>query len=626
MKGMTLKALLLSSLQMGAQNIKQGIVPDTPPSPQAVAFNRLGDYQVNNNYGAPDINIPLFEIDFHGFKIPLALHYEASPLKPGYNYDVTVLGWTLSGNSCVSRTIKDTSLVISGQNNIDKLVYGFTYSSNHPGEYTDYWGNRCDAGPSIKADNGTSLNNNGLDDVGNFNLYFGYIGIGLDWNGIQNKISSNGMLAQLIENEPGDNPYYYKLKLQTTTNGDTRVPTSPYEHGVLLSITYPNGGKTLFNWENHRFPTATSESGDIVTDRRNQRIIEGGGFRIESITNLPKNGSPSTDYYRYGFTLGNIIQQDFPLPLPDYYKNYNFSFNDTINRHIGCGEAVVDPNLFTFMDGFGYSISAVPGTNSSYSALYTFPEPAEFRKMLLGYDSSFKNISNNQGIPTWWEVTFSASKFRSLVGGRHPVVYPEITVYHGWPDYSEKCESKTVYRYDIYKYQYKKCSSMGNYLSTSCQVPDTSYFEGLYFDNEHPALSCCEYPSERHQLKSKSDYSFNKTTHKWELISEEKYRYANYDIAKDGFIFESFVSRENYYPNYNNVGSNQIGYLDPLSGFTLRSFYKPTVQWIGRSELRAKYTTYLRSNGTLSDDNTKTEIFSNLYSGVPKERKYSDLI
>ena len=104
---MTLTALLLSGFHALAQNSAQGLIPDVPPSPQAVAFNRLGDYQLNNNYGAPDINIPLFEIDFHGYKIPLTLHYEATPLKPGYNYDVTGLGWTLSGNSCVSRTIKD---------------------------------------------------------------------------------------------------------------------------------------------------------------------------------------------------------------------------------------------------------------------------------------------------------------------------------------------------------------------------------------------------------------------------------------------------------------------------------------------------------------------------------------
>ena len=104
---MTLTALLLSVLDTMAQNTSLEQIPDVPPSPQAAAINRLGDFQVTNNYGAPDINIPLFEIDHHGYKIPLALHYEATPLKPGYNYDVTGMGWTLSGNSCVSRTIKD---------------------------------------------------------------------------------------------------------------------------------------------------------------------------------------------------------------------------------------------------------------------------------------------------------------------------------------------------------------------------------------------------------------------------------------------------------------------------------------------------------------------------------------
>ena len=59
-KVMALMAFVLSCLHIDAQNVNQEIRPDIPPSPQAVAFNRLGDYQVNNNYGAPDISIPLF--------------------------------------------------------------------------------------------------------------------------------------------------------------------------------------------------------------------------------------------------------------------------------------------------------------------------------------------------------------------------------------------------------------------------------------------------------------------------------------------------------------------------------------------------------------------------------------
>lgn len=862
----TLIALLLPCLHTGAQNGSQGLIPDVPTSPQAVAFNRLGDYQVNNNYGAPDINIPLFEIDFHGYKIPLTLHYEAAPLKPGYNYDVTGVGWTLSGNSCVSRTIKDiadecaenpftldgfkyssgadkmylyyhyndlldrvnyqydsynivlpsgrnipffmykidnvmqyhllspdskikiscsygpnsinsfmvkdengvtynftkpekatniyqddpnanryvtwlltsieipvkgtiyfqytdnpviinthhilrepvvsvcrlydsqgewpnerkfnvkgnflsqspryemsllkhiiygptrvdfnyqldgkhmkeivvsengdtirkytlaingsssygsslTSLVISGQNDEDRLVYGFSYWNSIPGDYTDYWGNICYAGPSIVGDNGQTINNYGLDDLGNFNMFFAYDGIGLDWNGIQNQISHNGRLAQLIENEPGDHNYYYKLKLQTTTGGDTRIPTTPDKHGILTSITYPNGGHTTFNWENHRFPTATAADGDIVLDRHSQRIIEGGGFRIESIINWTADGTiASKDYYRYGFTLGDVIHRNFPLPLPE-----NLNLNDTINHHIGCGEAVVDPNLFTFMGGFSYSKSLVPESNS----IYSYANPVEFRKMLVGQDCRFKNLSYNQvaqGIPMWWEVTFSANKFRSLIGSRRPVVYPEITVYHGQPFDTVECRSKTVYRYDIYKSQFPDFNPGFNYLDTNQPtVQDTAYFEPLYFDAGFPALTCNEHPAHRNQLKSKSDYSYtNNGT--WELVSEEKYKYSNDSISSSGFIFESIFSRENYYPNYENLTYNQIGFNHPLINAPLRDFYKQASQKLGRSTMSEKTTTTLRQGGTRSGDNTHIERYSYLYPDVLKTKDYTDLI
>ena len=82
------------------------VIPDTPPSPQAQAFTRMGEFTIENSTGTPDISIPLFNIEYHGYQIPLNLRYMANPIKPGYNYDVFGLGWTLSGNSCVSRTIR----------------------------------------------------------------------------------------------------------------------------------------------------------------------------------------------------------------------------------------------------------------------------------------------------------------------------------------------------------------------------------------------------------------------------------------------------------------------------------------------------------------------------------------
>lgn len=810
-------ALLLTSLHIDAQNVNQEIRPDIPPSPQAVAFNRLGDYQVNNNYGAPDINIPLFEIDFHGFKIPLALHYEASPLKPGYNYDVTGLGWTLSGNSCVSRTIKDradeygmfgnpfalddlsrkymyyasdldqlnfqydsynivlpsgrsipffmyqvngimtykkmpedsqvrivcsygdnsidaftvtdeagviyhftlsdhgfnsfeddpnlfrnvtwlltsidipakgtitysytplqtinatfyeepvfrvsrmtsempedanerrinvsktlqglcqryrmrflssihygpttlafnympdgchmkdivvydrnilikryslgingsllTSLVISGQNDEDRLEYGFMYSHRYEGNETDYWGNVC--GSSTRKD------------LGNFNMYFDNVGI--DSTSLKFNLHCDGDVAQFVNPKPGDRNYYYKIKLQSTTDGESRLPTSPNVHGVLQTITYPNGGRTTFNWENHRFPTASTADGDIDFDRRSQRIIEGGGFRIESVINWTADGQiASKDYYRYGFTYGDIIHRNFPLPLPE-----NINLNDTLNHHIGCGEAVVDPNLLTFMS-FNYSQN-INGT------------PGEFQKMTLGLPSSFSNICNSQGKATWWDAYFSASTFRSLLGGRHPVVYPEITVYHGHPYEAYECTSKTVYRYDIYSYQH---SPYTYYMSSFNQtaLPDTAYYEPVCYYSNGPDLKCMEDAAKRHLLKSKSEYSFNSVSGKWDLVYEEKYQYSQESMTQSGYILDSEITRGHCSRHTFQMGVNQS-----MEYFTLADFYKPFNFNTGRSTMAGKSMTNLRQGGTRTWGNTLTEGFSYLYPGVMKHRSYTDV-
>lgn len=804
------------------------ITSETPPSPQAVAFNRLGDYQVNNNYGVPDINIPLFEIDFHGYKIPLTLHYEAMPMKSGYNYDVTGLGWTLSGNSCVSRTIKDradelspymhisspfkldsfsgtshgygwdyssymndanfqydsynivlpsgrtipflmyrddngvmqfdklswdsnviiecsysphsidgftvtdengviydftvadkgtnnfqndpnalrnvtwlltsisvpgkgsiyyfynnnvsiyttvigepvlkltrvcsqmdedeflpslsasetviqqspaynmrfiksiyfgpsrvdfnyedqgkhmkeiaiiedndtirrftlnisgsnlSSLVISGQNREDKLEYGFEYHHNNyinsgpNGLYTDFWGNLCESST--------------LHDIGNFNMYFNNRedgNISIDTAMIQSQIAE---MARFVPNKEHDDSYYYKIKLQSQVYGEKRQPTSPENHGVLSSITYPNGGHTLFAFENNRFLTASAEDGDLVFDRRKQRIRKGGGFRIRSIINYTAdNHIANEEHYRYGLTYGDIPNSNIPLPIPEDYDS---------NEHIGCGEAVVDPNLLTFMD---YSYYA----NRDIAV-------GEFQRMAVGQNSTFKIFYNPSGSATWWDAEFSASTFRSLLGGRRPVVYPEITVYHGNPDEQDACKSKTVYKYDIYKYTHNPQTYYMSYFNNTL-LPDTAYFEDIYYHFDAPRLVARECPEKRHQLKSKLDYSLDANNHTWTLFSEEKYKYNETHMAKHGSIFNSNKSRESH-------TCNELNNTPWWMRYNLSDFYifLENQCW-GRNTISHKTTTFYRQGGTCTDDNTLTEKYSYLFPDVLRSREYTDV-
>lgn len=835
-----LSLFLLSGQCMYAQNDNnnQNLIPDLPPSPQAEAFNRLGDYQVNNNYGAPDISIPLFEIDFHGYKIPLTLHYEATPMKPGYNYDVTGMGWTLSGNSCVSRTIKDrpdeqtiynfskpfeldnpsdyymtlydysevfrkvnfqydsyniilptgrsipffmfmkdnvmryaltdndkhvkivcnydrsgnphtinsfyvtdengvtyaftqeergnntfdddpnkwanvtwlltsvsipskgtisyeytdeftfytrtvsepavrfhrmtsqlssdsqiprfsvtkafitqsprykmrflksimygptkvnitysdnhisdivvtdhqalvkkftlgisgsylTSLVVSGQNDVDSLVYGFDYWENdyiyNNNISTDYWGNLI-------------MNTNGNTDVANFNMFFNC----RSWAtiNIDTTYQSQLMDTRFLSNKPSDPEYYRKIKLQYSEDGNTRAATSPESHGVLRSITYPNGGYAMFAFENHRFPTATAEDGDFVFDRRRQNIIEGGGFRIKSIINYTADGTvASQDHYRYGFTYEDISRRNFPLPLPSNYNPHN---------HIGCGEAVVDPNILTFLNDFTcYDIST-----GHYG----------FQKMIVGLDSPLKDMYSTQGGATWWDAEFSANAFRTLLDGRRPIVYPEITVYHGNPDEQNSCNSKRVYKYDIYNYQHSRGIDYQALIRGLFEA-DTTYFEMLHYDYQNynldlPMLMYDKYMAgRRHQLKSMEDYSYDPATETWDLTYMEKYKYQEaYTFSNDkpaliGYMYNNNISRRRH-TNYDY----QLGTPMWYNYYRLSDFYPTQItQMVGQSTMVSKSTTQLQRGEIPSFGNTQTEYFSYLCPGVLRHRDYQDL-
>lgn len=104
--GILFFAAIHISIVLNGQTAIQPVAPSVPTSPQAEAFKKYGDFEINYSTGIPDISIPLFEINHRGYKLPIILKYNPQPLRPGYNYDVYGHGWGLSVNSCISRTIE----------------------------------------------------------------------------------------------------------------------------------------------------------------------------------------------------------------------------------------------------------------------------------------------------------------------------------------------------------------------------------------------------------------------------------------------------------------------------------------------------------------------------------------
>jgi len=635
--------------------IQNTLTPSTPPSPQAEAFQRVGEYSVNNAYGMPDISIPLFEIDHHGYKIPLTLRYFATPVRPGYNYDVTGFGWSLSSGYCISRTInsiadekndfKLNSSMLNGyyqlfKDNFNNYNYQFdlfqavlpngltfhfymykpdgsgtiqyvvstkkqiqiscqfntgsivsftviddsgvkyffdiaetatdsqnrtsnitwylsrielphssqpikfyynasilqqhvqgleepivTLTHDHPNTYPpdmvyvtrtmsdskSYYRTKLLTrieyglssinfqylyGNSEQEFNYLSkISVSGLKEyrlsynmttVGNYTIArlnrlvvagvttpcdslvykFGYQSFGPfsgtdHWGYYSNFTSSdknvanmnfycevptmfnsniaNTHLLTVLGSDPSGWCPYQKYKLLGDSSYyEVRRSLPPTSHGVLSSITYPTGGKTVFVFENHRFVTATDANGDYVATKRLRRVIEGGGFRIKTITNYTSdNRVADIRQFRYGPTYKEANQQN--LNLPGITGN-------TTDQHIGFGEPVVDPNILTY---------------SRFSSCDGFPTFIKF--MLLGLDPAgnhtnfatpFDQLYYNYK-PWRFDCQFSPVFFRSLLRGRHAVIYPEITEYHGDVGYMEQTPGntigKTVYKFDIYE-------------------------------------------------------------------------------------------------------------------------------------------------------------------------------
>ncbi|MBO9675172.1 MAG: hypothetical protein J7577_17125 [Sphingobacteriaceae bacterium] len=76
------------------------------PSGNAKIVEQLMDHQISYSTGRPNIQIPLYEIDFAGMKIPISLNYGATGLALGQMSGPVGAGWSLSTNYQISRTVR----------------------------------------------------------------------------------------------------------------------------------------------------------------------------------------------------------------------------------------------------------------------------------------------------------------------------------------------------------------------------------------------------------------------------------------------------------------------------------------------------------------------------------------
>src|SRR5690606_32576891 len=92
-----------------------------PVSPEAAALTKMVDYPINMNTGVPDISIPFYEINVGGLKLPITLQYHAGGFKINEQSTRSGLGWSLSSDLQITRTV----------NGLDDLTGNNGYINNN---------------------------------------------------------------------------------------------------------------------------------------------------------------------------------------------------------------------------------------------------------------------------------------------------------------------------------------------------------------------------------------------------------------------------------------------------------------------------------------------------------------
>src|SRR5690606_51634 len=67
--------------------------------------SKMVDYPINMNTGVPDISIPFYEINVGGLKLPITLQYHAGGFKINERSTRAGLGWSLSSDLQITRTV-----------------------------------------------------------------------------------------------------------------------------------------------------------------------------------------------------------------------------------------------------------------------------------------------------------------------------------------------------------------------------------------------------------------------------------------------------------------------------------------------------------------------------------------
>ncbi|QTE21237.1 RHS repeat domain-containing protein [Polaribacter cellanae] len=357
MKKLLFFILLLSQTTLFSQDLPTII----PPSPEATSLAKFTEIPVSHYTGIPNINVPIYEINFDGLKIPISISYHARGVKVEEIASRVGIGWALNAGGAITRQIRD-------QNDFNG-PYGY-YNGNF---YENFATN-----PQVRSNvawTDTDANNrvDFVPDQFSFN-FLGYSGkfifdqktkepILQSYDDLEIKKMGNSEndLYFIITTQDGFRFYFGKshdnIENRTAKSKDQTIVSSAYHAAGrddvtnnasaplntwhLMDIVSPNGKKIRFMYdlEEPYFYRRSYDKKEITTGHTSyftkyhgyQYQIQEIIFDQGSVKFIPK--STGRDDLDGGFALASIEVVNKYQRVKKY--NFNYSYSTSPNTNIG---------------------------------------------------------------------------------------------------------------------------------------------------------------------------------------------------------------------------------------------------------------------------------------------------
>ncbi len=96
----------MACIHIFGQNVSQGVPNVIPPTPTSASFQKYGNYPVSLYTGVADISVPIYDLSFFDFNLPINLRYHSSGIKVDEESGPVGLGWILDCGGVITHTIK----------------------------------------------------------------------------------------------------------------------------------------------------------------------------------------------------------------------------------------------------------------------------------------------------------------------------------------------------------------------------------------------------------------------------------------------------------------------------------------------------------------------------------------